>query len=465
MLQGLLQTGFGIGNAPNEMERRAQDYYGQAQGFREKAFQQSAPRPRQITGLEGIGALLAALIDPQMGGGFLQGLNQGFQQENERRTLDWQNRQRGLLQQAEGQETLGQQQERRLGRVQDARQSAMADAFRRQEANREQANFSQTRKDRQAENVFNAWNRRMDAKLDRESRERMLGVRGNQKLVQDSYKALRDPKSTRAARMDAIAALQEAGQTFAPDVLRDYMDSTYYEDNQRAKTATENETRPGKVANLTAGAGLKRAQTGLTNEKATSERELRPGKIANQKADVTLKAARAANLDKLTSWMDAKAADQFRRTDAYLENTLSLIRDRNARVSGQDIRAAITANSKQANVLRAAKSRLEAQLPKIQGPDREKAEDQIRFYDASISQYKKDFSDLQDRLKKTKPTAPEPVFPANPLSGRIGPNGTELGIVPDLPARRTTRKAAPARKAPAPKAGTTKRGTKYRIVE
>ena len=76
-----------------------------------------------------------------------------------------------------------------------------------------------------------------ESKAEITSREKIAGMRVDSDVVKGARKTLNDPKSTKASRAAAIIDLEAEGIVYPPDLKQQYLESTYYEDNVKAKTA------------------------------------------------------------------------------------------------------------------------------------------------------------------------------------------------------------------------------------
>lgn len=106
-----------------------------------------------------------------------------------------------------------------------------------------ETNQRDTERGRLRDNAEDRASRERITELDRQSRERIAAGKADSQGVRDAKKVLNDPKSTRVSRAQALADLDAAEYEVPPDRKKEYLDSTYYEDN----IAVDN-TRADKLA-------------------------------------------------------------------------------------------------------------------------------------------------------------------------------------------------------------------------
>ena len=99
--------------------------------------------------------------------------------------------------------------------------------------------------------------------LDRASREKIAAGRQESQAERDAKRILNDPKSTVVARRQALADLAGTGYMIQPELQKQYLESTYYEDNQKSLK----ENRDASTARIT----RQTARYDLLDEKTKSE--------------------------------------------------------------------------------------------------------------------------------------------------------------------------------------------------
>jgi hypothetical protein len=365
------------------------------------AYATPVPKARGITALEGIGGILAALLDPQAGAGYVGGLNQGFERENARRQTGYEATVKGKLAGAEGLKDLanykGQQLGRRIDRDQfSAKQRADESQFTRGLASKEELLGLRN------ENSLALQGLRDDAMKAKEGEKARAARR------RDLTRTLQDPKTTPEAREIARRRLEgEFSEDFTPEEIVALSKPTYVQKGSEA------------------GARNKDANTNLANEKATDLKTFRADRKRLIQQNVRTSEAKAANLAAVTSFLGDKMAVEFARADAYVTGVIGSLANQQygqeVEMRGQDLSAlkeALQTNSSQANTLRGNLSTLRASLAK--DPKNEELRNQARMVYGKILELGERDKTIRETLQgasANRPTPPNIQAPRVPRSG------------------------------------------------
>jgi hypothetical protein len=269
-----------------------------------------------------------------------------------------------------------------------------------------------------AEDAYRQAKMAQDATLTREEIAGRSNVASNNsigKQVTEWQKALRDPKSTAEARMDAIDGLESAGvRRFTTDERARLSRPTYVQTGaetkaglDKSKTATEDQTREGKVAVLGARAKSLLAGAALSDQRKTQIGEIIKYMPEQEQIRVAQANAEIAALQNLTQYRGA-TLDQQDKNQAQ-----------------QNIRAGMGTIATQASVLRGQLKDIQGQYNKLDpnDDDRKNMDAQARIVQDQINGLQQEYGNLEKGLRTVDSVPSGGLAPVDPSAFQMVGSG------------------------------------------
>ena len=344
--------GSALRDYPAQQQTSITDLVRKAAQARQGAYGAPAPAPRTMTPGEAlIGALAALVGGRQTGEGFASGLEGAFQNENQRRQMQFEQNQRGQLAQAQGFQDEAALQQNALENFQKARQFEIG-----QRNDREQNN------------------RRLNMQSEQFNLGRQDDLRRDDERTRQFNAELEFKKNQEALARDAAAR-------------RDELERKKFElDAQHQQVLNQ-----------------------LTQERAQTEKELRAARKAAAQAELEYKRLQARyygpNVASQISAREAAAAQGAQRVN--LSRRAMDLNDAKFQMEQlkQNEKASKPADvSTQLNTLRTAKNRIEVELAKERAKEQPKAE-AIKNLQGIIAGYDASIADLKRGMTPVNPVA------------------------------------------------------------